>query len=78
MQPEILIELVTKTMPFGKHKGVVYFRLPVSYVEWFYRAGLPPGKTGMLLATLYEIRLNGLEYILDEVKKRVASGNNTL
>jgi len=69
--PQILVDLVTTEMPFGKYKGTLYYRLPVSYLEWFVRkGGFPPGKTGMLLSTLYEIKLNGLEFLLEQIKKR--------
>ncbi len=65
--PRLLLELVTTTIPFGKYKGTLYYRLPVSYLEWFNREGFPPGKTGMLLSTLYEIKLNGLEFLLKQI-----------
>jgi uncharacterized protein (DUF3820 family) len=71
LNPQILLDLVNQPMPFGKYKGTLYYRLPVSYLEWFNRnGGFPPGKTGMLLSTLYEIKLNGLEFLLQEIKKR--------
>lgn len=66
---ELLKTLITMKMPFGKYKGVVLNELPVSYLEWFARKGFPPGKMGMLLATLYEIKINGLEYLLTQLKK---------
>ena len=66
---EILLGLVTDKMPYGRFKGTVLYRLPVSYLEWFNRKGFPPGKLGMKLQTLYEIKLNGLEYLLDPLKK---------
>lgn len=70
--PKLLLELISSTMPFGKYKGTPYYRLPVSYLEWFVRnGGFPPGKTGMLLNTIYEIKLNGLEFLLEEIKKRM-------
>ena len=69
LNPEILIELVTKPMPFGKYKGTLYYRVPVNYLEWLNRKGFPPGKTGMLLSTLYEIKLNGLEFLLEKIKQ---------
>lgn len=56
-------------MPFGKYKGTVLCNLPVSYLEWFNTKGFPDGKLGMLLRTAYEIKLNGLEYLLDPIKK---------
>ena len=64
-----LLTLVTMKMPFGKYKGSVLCNLPIHYLEWFARKGWPPGKLGMLLSTVYEIKLNGLEYLLDPLKK---------
>jgi uncharacterized protein (DUF3820 family) len=68
MNPEILKELVTMKMPFGKHKGWLISSLPESYLVWFHSEGFPPGKLGMLLGTMYEIKLNGLEYLLKPLK----------
>src|SRR5690606_32911249 len=67
MQPdrEILLELMQGKMPFGKYKGRAYRAVPVSYLEWMHREGFPKGRSGMLLATLYEIRINGLDFLLD-------------
>jgi len=56
-------------MPFGKYKDKVLCDLPVSYLEWFHREGFPKGKLGMLLATMYEIKINGLEGLLQPLKK---------
>lgn len=68
--PQLLNELVSMRMPFGKYKGTVLSNLPVSYLEWFNRKGFPAGKLGMLLQTMFEIKLNGLEYLLDPLKKK--------
>jgi len=65
---EILKSLVSFRMPFGKYKGTILCNLPVSYLEWFARKGFPPGKMGMMLATIYEIKVNGLEYLLEPLK----------
>lgn len=67
--PNLLLELVRMPMPFGKFKGTVLCNLPVSYLEWFQRKGFPAGKLGVLLQTLYEIKMNGLEYLLEPLKK---------
>ncbi len=71
MQPDsqLLIQLVNMQMPFGKYKGTVLCNLPVSYLEWFNRKGFPDGKLGMLLRTMHEIKLNGLEELLVPIKK---------
>jgi len=68
--PNILEELVTVKMPFGKYKDRLLCDLPDAYVEWFSRKGFPKGKLGIQLGTLYEIKLNGLSYLLDPIKKR--------
>ncbi|RYC71739.1 MULTISPECIES: DUF3820 family protein [Spirosoma] len=66
--PTLLVELVDYKMPFGKYKGVLLRHLPMAYLEWFAQKGFPAGKLGQLLQTLYEIRLNGLDYLLDGLK----------
>jgi uncharacterized protein len=73
MNPEILVDLVTKTMPFGKYKGWLLCDIPEHYLVWMHGQGFPEGKLGMWLSTLYEIRLNGLEEILRELKSRYPS-----
>ena len=65
----ILKDLVKMRMPFGKYKGTLLCDLPVSYLEWFQREGFPQGKLGMQLATMYEIKINGLDYLLAPLKK---------
>lgn len=68
-KPELLKQLVIMKMPFGKFKGRLLADLPVSYLEWFQRKGFPEGKLGMLLQTVLEIKMNGLEEILYGLKK---------
>ena len=71
MNPEILIQLVRMPMPFGKYKGRLLCDLPISYLEWFNLKGFPKGKLGMLLQTMYEIKLNGLDHLLNPIKDMV-------
>ena len=66
---ELLLQLVKMKMPFGKYKDTVLCDLPISYLEWFARKGFPRGKLGMLIQTIYEIKLNGLEGLLKPLKK---------
>ncbi len=67
----ILVDLVSKNMPFGKYKGTVLCDLPVSYLEWFARKGFPKGRLGMQLQTLFTIKQNGLDYLLRAIKKQM-------
>ncbi len=67
--PQLLLDLVKMQMPFGRYKGYLLCNLPVSYLEWFNRKGFPNGKLGVLLQTMYEIKLNGLEDLLKPLKK---------
>ena len=70
-KPELLVQCVTMKMPFGKFEGQYLSDLPISYLEWFLcKGGFPKGKIGVLLETVYEIKLNGLDEILFELKRR--------
>ena len=69
INPQMLVELVSVRMPFGKYKDSILCDLPEPYLVWFHRKGFPPGEIGMLLSTLYEIKLNGLEYLLKPIRK---------
>jgi len=69
IDPQILIELVRMRMPFGKYRNRILCDLPESYLVWFHRKGFPPGEIGILLSTLYEIKLSVLEYLLKPIRK---------
>lgn len=71
--PELLLQLVPPNgmkMPFGKYKDYYLCDLPVSYLKWFHKQGFPKGRLGMLLATMYEIRINGLMELLEPLRNR--------
>ena len=69
MNAQSLQELVTMRMPYGKYKGVILCNLPEPYLVWYHSKGFPEGKLAMLLHTMYEIKLNGLEYLLAPLKQ---------
>ena len=69
MNNEILKEIITTPMPYGKYKGTVIADLPIYYLEWFSAQGFPKGKLGMLLSTVFEIKTNGLQEIIDNLKQ---------
>jgi uncharacterized protein (DUF3820 family) len=64
----ILKELVTTEMPFGKYAHRKICDLPIDYLEWFKQKGFPKGRLGVLLDTIYEIKLNGLVPLLSPLK----------
>ena len=69
IDPQMLVELVSVRMPFGKYKDRILCDLPESYLIWFHQKGFPSGKIGVLLYVLYEIKLNGLEYLLKPIRE---------
>ena len=68
MKPEDLQLLVTRTMPFGKHKGIALADLPGNYLNWFAREGFPKNETGRLLQLMHEIDHNGLSDLLKPLR----------
>lgn len=68
MQSADLQLLVTRTMPYGKYKGRLIANLPGHYLNWFARAGFPPGEIGRLLALMQELDHNGLKSLLDPLR----------
>jgi len=65
---EVILDLVNTRMPYGKYKDRRLCDLPEPYVVWFHRNGFPAGRLGILLSVLYEIKVNGLEYLLKPLK----------
>ncbi|MDN3586664.1 DUF3820 family protein [Pedobacter aquatilis] len=68
MEPTLLLDLVKMQMPYGKYKGYLICNIPESYLLWYKDKGFPKGKLGDLMATMFEIRVNGLEYLLTPLK----------
>lgn len=68
VQAEKLLELAQMKMPFGKYSGRLLIDLPEPYVVWFSQQGFPKGKLGEMLQIVYEIKVNGLEYLFDPLR----------
>ena len=62
---EFFVKIAQTRMPFGKYTGTLLVKLPEAYVAWFWRKGFPEGELGQMLAIVYEIKLNRLEYLFD-------------
>jgi hypothetical protein len=63
---KVFIALTTMKMPYGKYKGLRLVDLPEPYIVWFSQKGFPEGKLGQMLQMVYEIKLNGLEYLFKQ------------
>ena len=65
MNEQVLLDAINQKMPFGKYAGRKLLELPEPYLVWFHSKGFPEGKIGEQLALMYEIKLNGLEGMLE-------------
>jgi uncharacterized protein (DUF3820 family) len=63
-----LLKLAQTKMPYGKYAGRYLVDLPESYVVWFSRKGFPQGELGDMLRAVYEIKMNGLEYLFEPLR----------
>ena len=66
--PAVLLKLTKTRMPFGKYKGRLLIDLPKPYVIWFANKGFPEGELGRMLQILYEVKMNGLEYLFKPLR----------
>ncbi|APY09789.1 hypothetical protein BWZ22_00355 [Seonamhaeicola sp. S2-3] len=66
---EFLLKLAHTKMPYGKYKDRYLIDLPEYYVVWYHRKGFPKNKLGDMLTTVYELKVNGLEYLVRNIKK---------
>lgn len=66
--PAELLELAAMRMPFGKYQGRLLLDLPEPYVVWFAQQGFPEGRLGRMLQAVYEIKVNGLEYLFTPLR----------
>jgi len=67
--PKQLLKLAAYRMPFGKYKNQLLIDLPEPYVVWFAGKGFPKGELGVMLSIVYEVKVNGLEYLFKPLRK---------
>ncbi len=65
-----LIELAHAKMPYGKFKDRYLIDLPEFYIVWYHRKGFPAGKLGQQLQLVQELKLNGLEYLVRDIRAK--------
>ena len=70
LEKEDLVRLAKMVMPFGRYKGSLLIDLPEPYLLWFADKGFPEGRLGMLLNLSLEIKINGLEHLIEPLKQR--------
>lgn len=67
--PKQLLKLAQYRMPFGKYANRLLIDLPEPYVIWFANKGFPEGELGRMMAIVHEIKVNGLEYLFQPLRK---------
>ena len=65
-----LIDLAHTKMPFGKYEGYYLIDIPEYYIVWYRNKGLPNGILGEQLQLVYELKLNGLEDLIRNIRKK--------
>jgi len=65
-----LIDLAHTKMPFGKYEGWYLIEIPEYYIVWYRNKGFPNGVLGEQLQLVYELKLNGLEDLIRNIRKK--------
>jgi len=64
-----LIKIANMKMPFGRFKNERLIDLPEPYLLWFVDRGFPTGKLGELMQKTLEIKINGLDSLIQPLKE---------
>lgn len=62
------LRLAQMKMPYGKYAGRRLVDLPEPYVVWMNQQGFPDTELGRMLRDVYEIKVNGLEYLFSKFR----------
>jgi len=73
-QQKFLVTLAHTRMPFGKYEGRYLIDLPEYFVVWYHNKGFPKGTLGLQLQLVYELKLNGLETLVHNIKRQYPKG----
>jgi len=73
MNEQVLLEAINQTMPYGKYRGLKLLELPEPYLVWFSKQGFPATKLGKQLALMHEIKVNGIETLLEPLLEKSAA-----
>jgi len=71
IEKQHLIDIASITMPFGKYQGRRLIDVPEEYLLWFRQKGFPEGKLGMLMSLTLEIKIEGLERLIEPLAKTI-------
>lgn len=66
---ETFFKLANYRMPFGKYANKLLIDVPEEYFIWFSKKGFPTGELGEMMTMMLEVKLNGLEYLFEPMKK---------
>lgn len=69
MDSNDLHDITKVSMPFGKYKGRLIMDVPENYLLWLNGSGMPAGRLGVLLSLALEVKINGLEYLLEPLRE---------
>ncbi|MBD3583611.1 DUF3820 family protein [Flavobacterium selenitireducens] len=65
-----LLKMAYAKMPYGKYEGRYLGDLPEYYVIWLKNNRLPEGLLGRQILEVYELKLNGMESMLRDLRGR--------
>lgn len=65
-----LLELAHAKMYFGKYKGYYLSDIPEYYLVWYRQKGFPEGKLGQQMSEVFELKLNGMEQLLRDIRRK--------
>ncbi|WP_096085159.1 DUF3820 family protein [Agaribacterium haliotis] len=60
-----LIKIANFRMPFGKYSGTRLIHIPEEYYLWMRAKGWPAGELGELMSLCLEIKVEGLEKLIE-------------